>query len=152
MAGRDTRSLIRLVLAWGLAAMWLYAALPKLLHPPVLLAAVKTYQLLPHPAEVALALWMPWLELGTAGALLLPRARRAGFLVTAALMAVFLAAILQAWWRGLEIRCGCFGGAAVTGGADYLWLVVRDMLLLAVGVWGLRGDYSVELECAQKVQ
>jgi hypothetical protein len=118
--------------------MWLYAGIPKILEPVSLLAAVKTYELLPHALEVATALWMPWLEVVTALALLLPRSRRAGFAVTGGLMALFLAAICQAWLRGLHITCGCFGGPAVTGAADYAWLVIRDLGILAAAWMGFR--------------
>ena len=50
----------------------------------------------------------------------------------AALAFYAFAAILIAWARGLDIRCGCFGSG---GSSEYVELVVRDLALLGLGLW-----------------
>jgi putative oxidoreductase len=47
-------------------------------------------------------------------------------------MVIFLIAITIAWWRGIDIRCGCFGHTDAT--TSYRDLIVRDLLLLATGI------------------
>lgn len=138
MARVATHPLIHGVLAAALAGVWLYAALPKLLSPASLLGAIKTYQMLPHTLEVALALWLPWVEVCAALALLLPRWRCSGAWLSLGLLLVFLVGIIQGWLRGLNITCGCFGGPAVTTSLGYVWLVGRDVALIAVCLFLLR--------------
>jgi len=42
-------------------------------------------------------------------------------------MFVFIAALIAAWIRGLDITCGCFGGADK---GRYAWWLTRDVALL----------------------
>ena len=42
---------------------------------------------------------------------------------------MFLAAIGSAWWRGLDIACGCFGKDEIS--TDFRTLILRDLALLA---------------------
>jgi protein-disulfide isomerase len=52
------------------------------------------------------------------------------------LFVIFLIGILQAWARGLELSCGCFGGGGpVSGGATYILDVLRDVGLLVLAVY-----------------
>jgi hypothetical protein len=142
MAELERRYVTAWVCALCLSAVWIVAALPKVLDPASFLAAVKTYQILPHGAAVAVSLWLPWLEASIAVALLVPPLRQAAFVASAALMTIFLVGLLQAWARGLSITCGCFGTPGVTGPGDYLWAFLRDVVLLSVaafGIWLVRG-------------
>ena len=59
--------------------------------------------------------------------------RAGGLLVLNASLLAFLAAILSAWARGLDIQCGCFGGGA--GTSSHVELIARDVALLALGMW-----------------
>jgi hypothetical protein len=45
---------------------------------------------------------------------------------------VFLVALGQAWLRGLDITCGCFGSAATGSASAYSSYFLRDGLLIAV--------------------
>jgi hypothetical protein len=45
---------------------------------------------------------------------------------------VFLVAIGISWWRGIDIRCGCFGHSDAS--SNYRDLILRDLLLLAAGI------------------
>ena len=91
--------------------------------------AIQHYELLPPDLSVLLAVYLPWLEITAAIALF---ARRLALGAAAALLgmsALFLAAIGSAWWRGLNIACGCFGKDEAT--TDYRLLILRDLALLA---------------------
>jgi putative oxidoreductase len=126
-----TRALIGTGLCLLLAAMWVYAAVPKLADPGKLFAAIHTYRMLPHPVAAWLAVWLPWVELGVALTLIVPRWRQGGLLLTIGLMGMFVVALGQAWARGLDVTCGCFGGPATSGPADFAILIGRDLLLAA---------------------
>ena len=92
--------------------------------------AIQHYELLSPDLSVLLAVYLPWLEVIAALALF---ARRLALGAAAAMLgmsAMFLAAIGSAWWRGLNIACGCFGKDEAT--TDYRLLILRDLALLAV--------------------
>jgi len=133
---RTLDCLLRLVLA----TVFIGAALTKIADPAAFHAAILTYHALPEPLVPALALWLPWVELCTGIALLWPRHRRAALWLVAAMTLVFLAALGQAAWRGLDIVCGCFGRPAAVRGAGYLKYLARDLALLAVTLWLLRRE------------
>jgi uncharacterized membrane protein YphA (DoxX/SURF4 family) len=128
------------LLRLGLAGVFIGAALTKIADPAAFHAAILTYRTLPEAMVPALALWLPWVELCTGIALLWPRHRRAALWLVAAMTLVFLAAIGQAAWRGLDIVCGCFGRPAAVRGTGYAKYLVRDLALLAVAVWLLRRE------------
>ena len=91
--------------------------------------AIQHYELLSPDLSVLLAVYLPWLEVIAALALF---ARRLALGAAAAMLgmsAMFLAAIGSAWWRGLNIACGCFGKDEAT--TDYRMLILRDLALLA---------------------
>lgn len=91
--------------------------------------AIQHYELLPPDLSVLLAIYLPWLEIIAALALF---ARRLALGAAAAMLgmsAMFLAAIGSAWWRGLNVACGCFGKDEAT--TDYRLLILRDLALLA---------------------
>lgn len=123
------------ILRLTLAAVFAGAAVTKIAQPADFHSAIQTYRMLPALLVAVVAIWLPWLELCTAVALLWPAHRRAALWLVLALSLVFLAAIAQAWWRGLDIVCGCFGRPATVTGAGYLEYLLRDLAFLAAAVW-----------------
>ena len=93
-----------------LAAVFLWAAWGKIADPEAFALAVYRYRILPAWAVNAFALWLPWIEVLAALALLLPnrRAAAAGAALAAGMLAAFTAAYAAALARGLSIACGCF--------------------------------------------
>jgi hypothetical protein len=55
-------------------------------------------------------------------------------------MIVFIIAIAQAWARGLNIDCGCFGGggAVEPGQTKYLQEILRDIVLVFLAAYLIR--------------
>lgn len=129
-------------LAWllrlGIAGMFGWAAVIKIRDPAAFFSALGTYHLLPAEAAAIVSLWLPWAELVGAAAIFWPR-HRAGALWALQLLTVAFCAVLgQAWLRGLDINCGCFGGSASVRGAAYLAYLGRDFLLggaIALLLW-----------------
>jgi len=129
-----------LILRLGLAAVFLAAALPKIATPDLFAVAVSNYKMLPPWGVNTLALVLPWLELLAGVCLALGIWRRAGALVMAVLMVLFIVAYVSARSRGLDIACGCFE-VGESAHASPAWRVVaRDLALLAVTLVLLRFD------------
>lgn len=135
-------SIIAWLLRLGLAVVFVYAGAMKLADPAGFAEEIKDYRLVPAVVAPWGALYLPWLEIVVGLAVLIPRTARAAALIQAGLMAVFTVALMSAWYRGLDITCGCFGGGAGGGKpTNYLWLIGRDLVLLLAAAWiayGLR--------------
>ena len=55
-------------------------------------------------------------------------------------MVIFIIAIAQAWARGLNIDCGCFGGGGTVapGETKYLQEILRDLGLVFLAIYLIR--------------
>ena len=92
--------------------------------------AIQQYRLLPSPdLAVLLAVYLPWLEVTAALAAFMRRLALGAAAAMLGMSAMFLAAVGSAWWRGLDIACGCFGKDKTP--ADFPMLMLRDAALLA---------------------
>jgi len=111
-----------------LGATFLWAAATKLPDLRAFAEEVANYQLLP-PALVPLAtVAFVGLELVVGLALMSGRLVRAASALSVGLLAAFILALSQALVRGIDLRCGCFGGADLA-----TWGTVgRDFALLAL--------------------
>jgi putative oxidoreductase len=135
--------------AWALCAVFgavfVYAGAVKIAEPILFLEDVRSFRLLADPFAAWLALGLPWLELLAGLAVITGLFRGGGLLLLNGLLVVFLVVIAISWLRGLDISCGCFGGPPEP--ADYVTLVARDLLLLALGatawrLWAVSGVRS----------
>lgn len=128
-----TGTLVRL----GLAAVWLVAGSLKVADPIGSAVAVDAYDLLPTGAVAPVATVLPVLELALGALLLAGVGTRLAALVSAVLLAGFLAGLVQAWARGLSIDCGCFGGGGqvAPGQERYGATLLRDLGFLALALW-----------------
>lgn len=126
-----TRRLLNTIAALALAAVFVFAAVPKLADPHDFALAIHRHQFAPPWSINLLAIYLPWLELSAAGALLVPRYRRAAALLLLALLVAFTALLVFNLWRGLDIACGCF---SVESEGDVMgWInVVRNGALIAL--------------------
>lgn len=118
-----------------LAAVLGTAGVLKLSDPFTFSREIEHYQLLVSPWTAVLAVYLPWLELFTAVALLFPRWRLGAALVSAGLSVGYAVALTSAVVRGLDVRCGCFGSADSTTAVAALGRAVGVMLLAAAVIW-----------------
>jgi uncharacterized membrane protein YphA (DoxX/SURF4 family) len=128
----------------ALGLVFIVAAWPKIARPVDFLAAIHGHGLpLPGAAALLLAIWLPWLELA-AGALLLAGVwRDAALLLAGGLLAVFTLVSAQAWWRGIDVACGCFGTAEGLNASPAI-TTVRAAALLALAIYSWRAcDWSL---------
>lgn len=136
----------RLLLIWfcrlALANVYLFAAVPKIVDPAGFAKSISHYQMVPDPFINLMAIFLPWLELIAAQALLAgPLLRRGALWWLTAMTAVFSAAIASAMARGINIDCGCFStsGEGMRTGWAHLAL---DLGLLAACAFLLRAEYG----------
>jgi uncharacterized membrane protein YphA (DoxX/SURF4 family) len=94
--------------------------------------AINSYNILPLSAVNWAARILPWFELLLGILLIAGAGLRWTGLIASGLLFVFIGAMTNAYWKGLEIMCGCFGNNEKLGPLTLL----RDssLLVLAVGV------------------
>jgi uncharacterized membrane protein YphA (DoxX/SURF4 family) len=121
-----------------LAGVLFWAGWVKFREPPALQRqAVEAYELLPDGLAGAVGYGLPVLEMVLALLLVVGFATRFSAVISALLMAVFIAGIASVWARGLSIDCGCFGGggAVAAGETKYPQEILRDLGYLALALW-----------------
>ncbi|HKQ62021.1 MAG TPA: MauE/DoxX family redox-associated membrane protein [Candidatus Polarisedimenticolaceae bacterium] len=95
----------------AIALVFGVAALAKIGDLRAFAAQIHNFRLTPLALDNLLAIWLPWVELVLALALLSAVRTRAAALLAFVLMALFTGAVGLAMARGLDIECGCFGTA-----------------------------------------
>ena len=133
-----------------LGVVWAWAAVAKMGDPAASVRAVRAYELLPEWLAKGVGYGLPFLEIGLAVLLIAGLATRLAAVLSATLLVVFLAGIISAAARGLQIECGCFGGGGQLGAGRstaYTGEILRDAGLLLVSlflVWAYRTRFAVD--------
>jgi putative oxidoreductase len=112
-----------------IAAVFLWAAVPKLIDPGSFAADIQNYRLVPDALVSYVALFVPVFELVLGLGLLWPRYQRGAALLATLMLVVFSAAMAQARMRGIDLSCGCFGAAFE---AKVSWVTVGRSAALSV--------------------
>jgi len=94
--------------------------------------AVRAYEILPISVANFLGLILPPVEIVIGILLIVGALTRVMAALGGITMFIFIIAIGQAWARGLDIDCGCFGGggAVAPGETKYLQEILRDIGLV----------------------
>lgn len=117
-----------------LGAVLLVSGLAKLGDPDAAQRAVRAYELVPEWAVGLFAWGLPAVEVALAVLLLTGLVPRVSAWASFGVLLVFVASILSAAARGLQIDCGCFGGGGETAETTYLLDLLRDLSLLGVAL------------------
>lgn len=118
-----------------LGGVMLYAGLTKATNIPETQQATRAYQLLPYDLANAWGAMMPFVEIVVGLLLILGLMTRLSAVIATLLMIAFIIGIASAWARGIKIDCGCFGGGGATADPKYFQELLRDVALLAHGLW-----------------
>ncbi len=113
--------------------VFVYAGIVKAWNPQAFLDDVRSFDMLPDPLAAWLAMGLPWLEIFAGLAVITGVMRGGGLLILNGALLSFLGGIGIAWYRGIDIRCGCFGASTAT--SNYIELIVRDLVLLLLGLY-----------------
>ncbi len=129
---RTVCGVVALMLRVALGGLFVWTGWEKVLEPITFLNNIRSFHLLPDPYAAWVAMGLPWLEVFAGAALILGMWVEGGLAMIAGMLAVFLWAIIYSMQRGLDINCGCFGGA--DGTSDFGELITRDITLLVVAL------------------
>lgn len=122
------KRLLILLLRWGLGGIFIYAGLVKAIDPGEFLQDIGSYRLVGRWPALLVASLLPWLEIMAGVALVWRRGERGAVRILQILTILFIVSLGQAWIRGLDIRCGCFGKSDALN--QYKWWMCRDVLIL----------------------
>jgi len=134
----------------GLAAVFLIAGGLKVTDLAASGRAVNAYRLMPYDTAKVVGAVQPFLEIALGLLLLVGLAVRLSAAIAAVVLVIFIAGIVSAWARGLQIDCGCFSkGGDLTGGrtAEYGLEILRDVgFLVLAGILLVkpRGRFSLD--------
>ena len=134
----------------GLAVVWLVAGGLKVGDLAESGRAVNAYEIFPYEVAKVIGAAQPFLEIALGLLLLAGLAVRLSAGISAGLLVIFIAGIVSAWTRGLQIDCGCFSSGGQLGAGQspqYTWDLVRDagfLLLAGILLWRPRTRYSID--------
>jgi hypothetical protein len=116
----------------ALGAVFVVAAIPKIVDPPSFAHMIYNYRLLPGLLVNPAALALPWLELFTGIALVAGFWRRTVATIAGALLLAFVLAIGVNLARRNAVQCGCFDVHAKNQTreeklVDMRWVLMRDL-------------------------
>jgi putative oxidoreductase len=107
-----TSNILWRIVDFAVAGIFIYAGALKAFGPVQFASDIDNYKILPWPVSVALAFYLPWLEIFCALGLVFRLLYRGALSILSASIVVFTLATIAAKIRGLDITCGCFGHAS----------------------------------------
>jgi uncharacterized membrane protein YphA (DoxX/SURF4 family) len=121
----------------GVAAVFIWAGVAKLMEPRAFARVIYEYGLAPDILIAPLAIGLPVLELVAALGLLLDK--RWGLAATSALLVLFLGVLGYAVIQDLDVDCGCFSAAELRARGNVRIAFFRDvglaLLVFYLFVW-----------------
>lgn len=114
---------------WVLGLVFLAAALPKIIDPAGFSMDIRHYDILPLILVNGLAIVLPWMEAVMALALICGLMRDGAVLLANLMLLLFMGGLVQAYARGLDINCGCFGHGTAAS-EPIAKAIVRDVFFL----------------------
>ncbi len=128
-----TRRIVWRIVDVIVAGIFIYAGVLKVLDPVQFANDIDNYKILPWPISVALAFYLPWLEIFCGLALVVRFLYRGALSILTALILTFTLATVAAKVRGLDITCGCFGHASQNW--SFPAHLATNLILLAVVIF-----------------
>jgi len=107
-----TSNILRRIVDLIVAGVFIYAGAIKALDPVQFASDIDNYKIFPWPISVALAFYLPCLEIFCGFALVGRLLYRGALSILMALVLMFTLVTIAAKVRGLDITCGCFGHAS----------------------------------------
>ena len=147
MINFSQRSIIALLCRVILGIVLIYASIVKIVHPAEFAKAIGNYNVLPFGLENLLGIVLPVLELLVGTCLVLGIMIDGSAIIAGGMMVVFIIAISQALFRGIDINCGCFKVTVENGGHQVgIRRIIEDFIYLGMALMVLsRGEKKWEL-------
>jgi uncharacterized membrane protein YphA (DoxX/SURF4 family) len=131
------RRVFEWILRIGLGGAFIYAGRLKLPDLQAFFWDIHHYELTHPDVSLVIAFFLPWVEIFAGLALIVGRLYLGSIAICTALSALFLGAIGSAWYRGLDITCGCFGREDNATNFPKHIAIDAAMLLAALTLWWL---------------
>ena len=147
MINFSQRSVIALLCRVILGIVLIYASIDKIIHPAEFANAIGNYNVLPFGLENLLGIVLPVLELLVGICLVLGIMIDGSAIIAGGMMVVFIIAISQALFRGIDIDCGCFKVTVENGGHQVgIRRIIEDFIYLGMALMVLsRGERKWEM-------
>ena len=129
---------VELFIRYLVGITFIYASIHKILAPAEFAKIIYGYGLFPHGAINLIAIVLPFLELFTGLALIFGIYPRAAGLLICGMLLLFITAITINLIRGHEFDCGCFSFSSNASTFSAYYLLIRDVSLLAIGMYLVR--------------
>ncbi len=120
-----------------LAGIFLYAGIVKASASEQFAVALAPFTILPEWSIGVFARTLPWIEVGAAILILLPRVHRIGSALILFLCLLFAGALTWALANGIIVSCGCFGGDEPPSAATMQLAILRDIALATLSLIAL---------------
>jgi len=126
---------VALVLRCLLGTVFVWAGVVKVWGPVNFLVSIYGYEMyLPETLSRITVVVLPWIEILAGIAIISGIWLEAGLILSTLMLAAFLVFTGQAWLRGLDISCGCFGSMleeqSFLGSVQFAFL--RNLVLTAI--------------------
>lgn len=122
-----------------ISVFFLLAGGLKVYDPVEFARAILRYRIVNQELSWIAALWLPWLEIIAACALFLRDWRKSACWVILMMMVLFEIALASAYFRGLDIDCGCLGTNA---SSSVSFALLRNVFIIAGVSILMRIDHS----------
>ena len=119
---------------WILGVIFVFASYNKILAPAAFAKIIYGYDLFPAVLINLIAIIVPFLEFVAGLALIIGFYPRSAALIVNGMLLVFITALSINLIRGHEFDCGCFSIAADSQETFAGPLIIRDFLILALGL------------------
>ncbi|NQT27541.1 hypothetical protein HQ585_19460 [candidate division KSB1 bacterium] len=120
------------LLTMGFGALLVFSSFDKIAHPVAFVEMVENYQVIGKSLSLWVAVWIPATEILLGLMLIFGLWPAEGLLLNAGLMSGFFLLVSQAYLRGLDIECGCYGGEGSTIGP---FKILQNIVLAALSIW-----------------
>ena len=118
----------------GLSGVFLTSSVLKLLDLPAFYQSILSFHLISGTLALIPVYIVPSFELVCGIALWIPMLKRGASVCLAFLMILFTLMLADAWQRGIDVSCGCFGkadAASFTAAKG----IARDIVFFAMAAW-----------------
>lgn len=126
----NKEKILLLIIRFFLGAVFIYAAIGKIIQPQFFAEQINNYQMLPYILVTILAVTLPWIEFICGVLLIWGKWLKGASFIVLLLNFVFIIAIASAMVRGLDIECGCFSLSQDASKVGWL-RIFEDVLFLA---------------------
>ncbi len=127
------QTVIYYLLRIGFGILLIFSSLYKIQFPFEFAEAIQNYRIFGEGLSRWIAVWIPYLEILTGLFLILGIWIDAAVFINSSLMLIFLIMVVQAYFRNLDIQCGCY--AFDEDSRINMIKIFENLFLLCGSIW-----------------